>query len=317
MARLLTAIALVSVMTTVCAPAHAQRGSREYRRTIARALRDFDAGRYEEARALFRRAHELDPNARTLRGIGMASFELRDYVEAEAALSEALLSQTQPLDARLRAETAELLEQTLGFLGRYLIIVEPPSAALTVDDTVPPPRLDGMVLLPIGEHVVQAQLDGYETVTRRFEVLGGEQETIELTLRSEAEAEVEAEAEAEAASVEATGDAGGLLVPATVILAAAAAPLGAMLGGVGWLVDRDGELARCRDVTPDLQCLNEDTLASEQSASAGFTVAMGLTSAAVLGVGFVLLAVGLSGGDDAEATRCAPTIGGVACAGRF
>ena len=88
-------------------------------------------------------------------------------------------------------------------------------------------------------------------------------------------------------------------------------------GRIPVIVDRDAEIARCRDVTPDLQCLNEDTLTSEQSASIGFTVAMGLTTAALLGVGAVLLVVSLDEADDAEAARCAPTLGGVTCVGRF
>src|SRR4051812_11159906 len=58
----------------------------QYRGLLNEAVSEYDARRYEEARALFRRAHELSPNARTLRGIGMASFELREYVEALRAL---------------------------------------------------------------------------------------------------------------------------------------------------------------------------------------------------------------------------------------
>jgi outer membrane protein assembly factor BamD (BamD/ComL family) len=47
---------------------------------IGDAVAEYEAGHYQEARALFRQAHEKQPTARTLRGIGMASFELRDYV---------------------------------------------------------------------------------------------------------------------------------------------------------------------------------------------------------------------------------------------
>src|SRR5262249_43441282 len=57
---------------------------------IADAVAEYDAGHFEEARALFRRAQAEAPSARTLRGIGMASFELRDYVEADRALAAAL-----------------------------------------------------------------------------------------------------------------------------------------------------------------------------------------------------------------------------------
>ena len=53
---------------------------------IGDAVAEYDAGHFQEARALFRQAHEKSPTARTLRGIGMCSFELRDYVEAARAL---------------------------------------------------------------------------------------------------------------------------------------------------------------------------------------------------------------------------------------
>src|SRR6185369_1334355 len=71
----------------------------QYRGLLSEAVAEYDARRYEEARALFRRAHDLSPNARTLRGIGMASFELREYVEALRALEGSLVDQRRPLRA--------------------------------------------------------------------------------------------------------------------------------------------------------------------------------------------------------------------------
>ena len=58
-----------------------------YRRLIKEGLAEYEARHFDEARSLFQRAHDLNPNARTHRGIGMASFELRDYVSAVHNLS--------------------------------------------------------------------------------------------------------------------------------------------------------------------------------------------------------------------------------------
>ena len=57
---------------------------------IGDAVAEYDAGHFQEARALFRQAHDKSPTARTLRGIGMCSFEMRDYVEAARALGASL-----------------------------------------------------------------------------------------------------------------------------------------------------------------------------------------------------------------------------------
>jgi tetratricopeptide (TPR) repeat protein len=79
-----------------------------YRSTLKDALAEYDANHFEEARVLFRRAHEINPNARTLRGIGMASFELRDYVAAVRTLSAALVETRKPLSAEQRTHAQGL-----------------------------------------------------------------------------------------------------------------------------------------------------------------------------------------------------------------
>src|SRR5688572_888187 len=54
----------------------------DYKRAVEEALKEYGLGHFEEARSLFRRAHGIYPNARTLRGLGMVEFELRHYVRA-------------------------------------------------------------------------------------------------------------------------------------------------------------------------------------------------------------------------------------------
>src|SRR5688572_29305605 len=94
-----------SLTLLAAAPAAAQDAPPAgYRAVIDEAIAESGASRWEEARALFRRAHGMYPNARTLRGIGMSSFELRDYVGAYRALGEALASTVQPLTAEQQGQ---------------------------------------------------------------------------------------------------------------------------------------------------------------------------------------------------------------------
>src|SRR6188508_389327 len=69
-----------------------------YRASVDEAVAEFSAGHWEEARTLFKRAHERQPNARTLRGMGMAAFEMRMYVTAIRELEAALRDARKPLD---------------------------------------------------------------------------------------------------------------------------------------------------------------------------------------------------------------------------
>src|SRR3954470_14714051 len=75
------------------APGHAQEATGApagYDDLIKRAVVEFDNSHWAEARALFGRAHELAPNARTFRGLGITAFELRRYVDATRELEASL-----------------------------------------------------------------------------------------------------------------------------------------------------------------------------------------------------------------------------------
>lgn len=150
-----------------------------YRPIIDEAVREFAAGHWEEARALFRRAHEVYPNARTLRGIGMASFELRDYLAALRALREALTEARQPLTAEQRTQVEELLGRTRAFIASYDFEV-PEGATLTVDG-VPATLEDGRLLLAAGTREVRVREDGREALAR-LEIAGGESGPLPIDL---------------------------------------------------------------------------------------------------------------------------------------
>jgi len=153
-----------------------------YREAIDEAIAEYAAGRYPEARALFMRAHTLQPSARTLRGLGMAEFELRNYVEAARMLQQALSSQERTLDGDLRTATQALLTRAQGFVGRYALVLTPPSLKLSINNV--PARLepDGTLMLSIGDHALRAEADGYLPVSHTLRVNGGENTTLNISL---------------------------------------------------------------------------------------------------------------------------------------
>jgi tetratricopeptide (TPR) repeat protein len=152
-----------------------------YRATVEQAVEEYDAKHFDEALTLFVRAHEIYPNARTLRGAGMAEFELRHYDESAQNLQAALDSKERPLVGALREQTAALLARARGFLATVTLTFEPTSAQLTVDGLEVPasPRLS----LRIGEHVLRASAPGHRGETEILRVRGGEELRIDFKLQ--------------------------------------------------------------------------------------------------------------------------------------
>ena len=160
------------------APAETQA----YRSLINDAVAEYDAKHFAEARALFRRAHELEPSARTWRGIGMAAFELRDYVKSLRALEASLVDSRLPLSNAERDEVQALADQARVFVGHFAIRLSPKDAVLNVDHT--PTTLDDgdILLLEFGHHVLTAVAPDRRSETREINVAGGERREISINL---------------------------------------------------------------------------------------------------------------------------------------
>lgn len=154
----------------------------EYRHAVEQALAEFESGNFAESLALFRRAHAMRPSARTLRGLGKASFELRRYVDAVTYFTDALSSTANPLTDEQRTEVSGLLSRAEAFVGRYHVTTEPEGAAITVDGNAASADL----VLDIGEHTIAAAAEGHQTATRRITVAGGEDERLAFTLETTA-----------------------------------------------------------------------------------------------------------------------------------
>ena len=89
-----------------------------YGHLVDAAVEQFARANWEEARALFERAQTVQPNARALRGLGMADFNLHAYARATAELEAALGAQAQPLDSELRTQVDTLLHRAKPFVAR-------------------------------------------------------------------------------------------------------------------------------------------------------------------------------------------------------
>jgi len=169
------------------APVEAVAGEEtpEYKQAISQALEEYGLQHYEESRSLFEKAHSLDPNARTLRGLGMVEFELRHYVAAEGYLEASLKSTKKALTEEQRTAVKDLLARTKQFIAKYELAVEPqaPEGMRVELDGKPVQWEDNAPLsVEAGEHVLRVSAPNSETREVHLDVKGGEQQTLRIEL---------------------------------------------------------------------------------------------------------------------------------------
>jgi tetratricopeptide (TPR) repeat protein len=163
-----------------------------YDQFVTEALRAYEAGRFAEARTLFRRAHELSPTARTYRTIGMCSFNLGDYVDALQNLEAALTDPRKPLTQEQKAHVSGLIEGANGKLGRFRLKLTPENASLRIDGRAPLLLPRGELVLEPGRHMIEVTAAGYQSSQRELAVEAGDRATLELRLVASTEPAVPA-----------------------------------------------------------------------------------------------------------------------------
>jgi hypothetical protein len=154
----------------------------EYHVLVDEALREYGSGHYEEARALFLRAHALQPSARTHRGIGLAEYELRNYPECITQLEAALGSTERPLTGTVRSTTQDVLTRAHRYVAYVAVRTTPADAQLTLDRVPVSVAPNVPLLLRVGEHLIEARADGYLPASRVITVLGGADLSVALAL---------------------------------------------------------------------------------------------------------------------------------------
>jgi hypothetical protein len=159
-----------------------------YDRFIEEALQAYDAGRFAEARSTFRRAHELQPTARTLRTIGMCSFNLGDYADAAWNLERARTETRKPLTDEQQKHASDLIAKANQHIGRFRLRLEPQTATLVVDGQSPLLLDQTELLLEAGHHDIEARASGYQAAHTALNVEGGDRTTLVLSLSRDAAA---------------------------------------------------------------------------------------------------------------------------------
>jgi hypothetical protein len=266
-----------------------QDADARYRSTLKDALAEYDANHFEEARILFRRAHDINPNARTLRSIGMASFELRDYVAAVRALSAALMETRKPLSTDQRSHAQGLLERSRMYVDIYVLKITPADSRVLIDGRAPDPEPDGTMLLGFGSHNLEVSKPGFVLRTMTVNVRGGERKELAMTLERKPVSTVQPAtsvtteiARSSPRAADALASRGGGRSGAGWFIAAGGAAL--LSGGALalWLFENK-ELTSCH--THEL-CNNESTISSRRNLAVGATLGTGVAaiSLAVIGM---------------------------------
>jgi tetratricopeptide (TPR) repeat protein len=149
-------------------PSSAARADSSYDALVLKGIAEYERGNWIEANAFFTRAHALQPNARTLRSLGMVAYELRTYVEAIGYFQAALQHQQRPLTAEMRSQIDNMLREAEGFIARIRLDVEPATAKLSVDGQAPTFDPDQRLMLDAGQHEIVVTADGFESLTREL-----------------------------------------------------------------------------------------------------------------------------------------------------
>jgi Tetratricopeptide repeat len=154
----------------------------EYRSVIEEALAEYNRGNWEEAAALFERAHRLNPSARTLRGMGLTAYEARRYVDAIRYLADALSETRRPLTQAQRDEVSSTLERARRFVAHLRLNIGPAEAKVTINGRPAEPDAKGDVTTDPGLLDVEISADGYESALRRVRLTAGGQEELNVQL---------------------------------------------------------------------------------------------------------------------------------------
>jgi hypothetical protein len=267
-----------------------------YRKAIKDGVAEYEARHFEEALSYFRKAHQVYPNARTYRGIGMASFELRDYVTAVRSLTAALDEQRKPLSPDQRKETQDLIDRCRLFVAIYTLKISPPEAQATVDANPVELEPDGTLMLGLGVHTIEARLKGYRTRSLSVPVRGGERKELQITLEPTATATRQTPPGQGGAQVpnaaltEPTTPPAPKPISSTVwFLSGGAAAVATTAAGIYWGM-QFSELSACRNPPPDVHprpCKNESTIKLQWDAGAAMTVVAGAATVTFVTLGIL------------------------------
>jgi hypothetical protein len=164
---------------------------KQYHALVRQAVEQYERGNYDEAMVLFTDAHRVFPNARTLRGLGMVAYTMRDYVQAIPYLEAAIASPVKPLDPPLIVEAQATSQRARSFIGVVRVALAPADAQLRVNGATATRDTDGALMLNPGAYEIEARSAGFQTSTRLVRVEPGSTLEVDLALPRAATAKFE------------------------------------------------------------------------------------------------------------------------------
>jgi hypothetical protein len=181
-------VARIWILTACCAwltavPCASAQG--DYDALVNQAIAAQASGQFERAHALFAEAHGLAPNARTLRGMGVASYQAGDAVQAAIELEAALSHPERPLDAELRSSVEALLRRARAQVGTVELLLVPAQAHLQVDGRGAAAPVRSPLLLAPGEHWLRFSAPGYLVRVVPLTVAAGTRHVLNISLSPE------------------------------------------------------------------------------------------------------------------------------------
>lgn len=177
-------VLVVAIAACVAVPLHARAQSEgsAYDALVREAVVEYNAGNWAEARLLFGKAHALEPNARTWRGMGLTDYEAKRYVEAIQELSAALDSDVKALTEAQRAEVEQGLERSRRFVAIYTLKLPTDATGLRLDGKPVSAASDGTLRVNPGVYVLRVHRTSGPPIELRFEAEVGARGTLELEM---------------------------------------------------------------------------------------------------------------------------------------
>lgn len=161
----------------VCVPLRSSAQERPFEELVAEGVEEFNAGRFPEARALLLQADSLKSTARTQRALGMVEFDLRNYLAAVRYLRNALMHPLDQLTTKQRTDVDRLIVRALAFLGQFELRPSSKGVRVLLEGEVLEER---PMLVPIGSHELQFERPNCPPSFLTVEVKGGERQSVRL-----------------------------------------------------------------------------------------------------------------------------------------
>jgi hypothetical protein len=153
----------------------------EYKDIVSQAVGEYESQHWAKAIELFQKAHAIKPNARTLRGMGLAAFEESRYMDSVQWLTEALEHKEKPLTREMRADVKPVIARAREFVGFFELSNELANVTIEIDGH--PAVIDkGTVKVDVGERHLVAKADGYETLEKTLHVISGDNGVLGIEL---------------------------------------------------------------------------------------------------------------------------------------